>query len=251
MLVVGDVHGQDRLFQAAVDLAAAERRLVVSLGDLVDRGPDNAACIRLMLDLLRRECGLFLRGNHDDKLYRALKGNPVTVDDDLALTLQQLGSAPDADVLKGGFSNAYRSAPFLARLGECLMVHGALAPAMLTSPTFGPRLEALALFGETKAHGTGPKPIRTYCWVDGIESGMTVIIGHHPISDESVLVRTGIRGGRVLHLDCGAGKGRGLGTLRLAGDGRVVNAVRFVPCGRNVRAEEAAFVAVGEESEPQ
>lgn len=248
VLVIGDVHGQDQLFRAAIALAAAERRFVVSLGDLVDRGPDNAACIRLVLDLLRREAGLFLRGNHDDKLYRALKGNPVTIDGDLALTLEQLDSAPDSEALKKGFSDAYRAAPFLVRLGTCIMVHGAFAPAMLATRTFNSGLKALALFGETKAHGTGPEPVRTYGWVERIPAGTTVVIGHHPISDEKVLVRTNGRGGSVVHLDCGAGKGRGLGTLRLASDGEVLNAVRFDRCGRELRGKEAPFVAVDEEA---
>ncbi len=246
VLVVGDVHGQSGLFQAAVDLAAVESRFVLSLGDLVDRGPDNAGCIRLMLDLLHRQIGLFLRGNHDDKLYRTLKGNPTTIDGDLAFTLEQLDAAPDAKALKSGICKAYRAAPFLVRIGTSVMVHGAFARAMLSSRTFHPRLRALALFGEAKANGSGTKPIRTYRWAERVPAGMTVIIGHHPISDEAVLVRTNRQGGSVVHLDCGAGKGRGLGALRLESEGRIENALRFAPGARGPQAEEAPLIAIEE-----
>ncbi|MEZ5861120.1 MAG: metallophosphoesterase [Geminicoccaceae bacterium] len=153
VLVVGDVHGQLRLFQAAVDLAEAERRYVLSLGDLVDRGPDNAGCVRLMLDLLGRKAGSFVRGNHDDKLHRTLKGNPTNVDSDLAVTLEQLDAAPDAKALKRGFCSAFRAAPFVVALGSSVMVHGAFARAMLASRTFHPRLKALALYGEATPGG--------------------------------------------------------------------------------------------------
>ena len=246
VLVVGDVHGQSELFQAAVDLAAEERRFVLSLGDLVDRGPDNAGCIRLMLDLLHRQTGLFLRGNHDDKLYRTLKGNPTTIDGDLAFTLEQLDAAPDSKALKSGICKAYRAAPFLVQIGTTVMVHGAFAPAMLSSRTFHPRLRALALFGETKPGGKEAKPIRTYGWAEKVPAGMTVIIGHHPISDKAVLVRTNRQGGRVVHLDCGAGKGRGLGTLRLGIEGRIESALRFAHGAQGPQAEEASLIAIEE-----
>lgn len=245
VLVVGDVHGQAILLRAAIDLAAVERRQVVALGDLVDRGPDSAACVRLALALLARGAGVFIRGNHDDKLYRTLRGNPTTVDGDLALTLEQLDAAADSRALKRGFLEAYREAPLVVRLGATIMVHGALAPAMLTSRTLPPRLRALALYGEASPGGPGKKPVRTYGWVDSVPAGLTVVIGHHPISDLSILVRANPAGARVVHLDCGAGKGRGLGLLRLARDGRVEGGLRLVPEGAGVALHATALMPVG------
>ncbi len=244
VLVIGDVHGQFRLFQAAVDLAVAERRYALSLGDLVDRGPDNAGCVRLMLDLLERKAGSFIRGNHDDKLHRTLKGNPTSVDSDLAVTLEQLDAAPDAKALKRGFSSAYRAAPFAVTLGDSVMVHGAFARAMLASGTFHPKLKALALYGETASGGGGSKPVRTYRWAEKVRAGTTVVIGHHPISDREVLVRANKLGGKVVHLDCGAGKGRGLGVLRLTGDGRIEDAMRIAYGGQGPELEPAPLVSI-------
>lgn len=246
VLVIGDVHGQGRLFQAAAELAAAERRYVLSLGDLVDRGPDNAGCIRLMLDLLGRQAGSFIRGNHDDKLHRTLKGNPTSVDSDLAVTLEQLDAAPDSKALRRGFCGAFRAAPFVVALGNSVMVHGGFARAMLASRTFHPRLKALALYGEATPGGTGNKPVRTYRWASKVRAEATIIIGHHPISDRVVLVRNSKLGGRVVHLDCGAGKGRGLGVLRLTSDGRIEDASRIAYNGHGPELEPAALVSIEE-----
>lgn len=226
VLVVADVHGHPELFQAMINLAEAEERFLVSLGDLVDRGPDNAAPIRQMLQLLSDGRGLFIRGNHDDKLYRTLKGNPTIVDSDLAVTIEQLDAAADGVRLKKRFSEAFRAAPFLVTLGQTVMVHGGMAPAMLKSRSLPAKLKALALYGETSRVDARKKPIRTYRWLDAVPGGMTVVIGHHPISDTTVLVRANADGGRLLHLDCGAGKGRGLGALRVDPTGLVTAACR-------------------------
>ena len=226
VLVVADVHGHPELFQAMIGLAEAEERFLVSLGDLVDRGPDNAGTIRQMLQLLAGGRGLFIRGNHDDKLYRTLKGNPTVVDSDLAVTIEQLDAAVDGARLKRRFSEAYRAAPYIVTIGATVLVHGGMAPAMLKSRSLPAKLKALALYGEASRLDERKKPIRTYRWVETVPAGMTVVIGHHPISDKAVLVRINKAGGRLLHLDCGAGKGRGLGALRIDPTGRITDACR-------------------------
>jgi protein phosphatase len=241
VLVVADVHGHPELFEPLIDLAERERRFLVSLGDLVDRGPDNAATLRQMLLLLDSRRGLFIRGNHDDKLYRTLKGNPTVVDSDLAVTIEQLDAAADGRRLKKRFSDAYREAPFVVDLGRTVMVHGAMAPAMLKARSLPPKLRALALYGEATREETRKKPVRSYRWLEAVPSGLTVVIGHHPISDQTVLVRSSSSGGRLVHLDGGAGKGRGLCALRLDPLGRVIDAARVVRSDRSATIESAAF----------
>jgi metallophosphoesterase superfamily enzyme len=50
---------------------------VVFLGDLVDRGPDSAGVLRLVMNMAAVGEALVLPGNHDDKLRRALLGHKV------------------------------------------------------------------------------------------------------------------------------------------------------------------------------
>ena len=68
--VVGDVHGDATGFAYAI----ATDRFIVQLGDLPDHGPDSAGTLRMMFDLQEAGRGLFILGNHDLKLARALSG---------------------------------------------------------------------------------------------------------------------------------------------------------------------------------
>jgi protein phosphatase len=244
--VIGDVHGQCRLLQTMADLAARENRLLISLGDLVDRGPDNAGALRLMMHLCEKRRALFIRGNHDDKLYRTLKGNPTIVDSDLAVTVEQLDAAEDGRKLKRRFLQAYRGAPFMIVVGATVLVHAAMSPAMLRVRSLPRKLKSLALYGEATPQDSRGKAIRTYRWLESIPTSTTVIIGHHPISDSSILIRENSEGGRIIHLDCGAGKGRGLGAIRVAPDGQLGPACRAFCAEQHVHLAEAKLQLISE-----
>lgn len=74
---VGDVHGRLDLLEPLVaaieaDLAAssAARKLVVFLGDYIDRGPDSRGVVDRLIRL-KAQAGIearFLRGNHEDRM---------------------------------------------------------------------------------------------------------------------------------------------------------------------------------------
>jgi len=243
-LVIGDIHGQAALLKTLSELAEREHLLVVSLGDLVDRGPDNAGALRLMLHLVGTGRGLFIRGNHDDKLFRTLKGNPTIVDSDLAVTIEQLDAASDGKDLKRDFCEAYKAAPFLVVLGDTVLVHGAMAPAMLRTRSLPRKLRSLALYGEATSDDGRQKAVRTYRWLASVPAGKTVIIGHHPVSDATILTRENAAGGKLIHLDCGAGKGRGLGALRLDAHGSIEAAFRCVHERKSTRLVTAQMQPV-------
>jgi hypothetical protein len=78
--VVGDVHGDSRGSEAAAAGAEAAGLFLVQLGDLTDNGPDSPAVLRTIFALIDAGRGLFLLGNHDHKLRRALMGDAVRVD---------------------------------------------------------------------------------------------------------------------------------------------------------------------------
>lgn len=217
--VVGDVHGEAAQFQAAIAGARAEQLFVVQLGDLCDRGPDNAGAMRLALDLLDTGDGLFLLGNHDHKLRRALLGRSVSTGHGLAETLASF----DAALAERAIA-AIADAPAWRVWRSAVFVHGALHPAMLIGPAppdAGARkpdpVLAYALFGET----TGRKrqdgsPERIYDWVDRIPHGMTVYCGHDARSrDGRPFVQAGDAGGRAVFVDTGAGKGGHLSWIDL------------------------------------
>lgn len=219
--IVSDVHGQADAFAAAIAEAHVQRLAVIQLGDLVDRGPSSDGAARLALDLLERRSGLFVVGNHDDKLRRAVKGNPVRIGKHLARTLEQLAAAG----LTERFAAAVAAAPLWLHAGRALFVHGAFDPGMLeqASPTVSAHptltrqpLAHLALYGETtgKLDADG-EPRRTYGWVDAIPDGMTVYVGHDIREAGRITTLTGRLGGRAVCLDTGAWLAGGITWLDL------------------------------------
>ncbi len=211
--VVGDVHGDSRAFAFAADTD----RFVVQLGDLTDSGPDSAGALAMALRLLDEGRGIFLLGNHDRKLGRALSGQPVRVDHALEETLGQLPASLRARALE-----AITHAPAWIVDGERVFVHGGFHTAMLEHappPGLG-RVDtplSRALFGQTTGRmQTDGYPERVLRWVDRIPQGLTVYCGHDRRStDGRPYVRWGSAGGCAIFLDTGAGKGGHLSWIDL------------------------------------
>jgi protein phosphatase len=218
--VVGDVHGDARGFAAAVAGAEAAGLFIVQLGDLTDHGPDSPAALRLAFRLIDTGAGLFLLGNHDHKLRRALAGERVRVERaGLGRTLDQLAAAPDGEALAARAIEEIGRAPAWLQIGRLFCVHAAFHDAMLLHPpppgAGREKAEGLvgrAIYGQvTGARGPDGFPIRLTGWVDRIPPDLTVLVGHDNRSrDGRPAVLTGARGGRAIFLDTGAGKGGAL-----------------------------------------
>lgn len=109
--VVGDIHGCRSELETllgelgyaisrdaqgrAIDAEHPEGRTAVLLGDLVDRGPDSPGVLRLAMGMAEAGHALVVPGNHENKLIRALRGNPVQVSHGLEQTLDQLDAEPE------------------------------------------------------------------------------------------------------------------------------------------------------------
>lgn len=204
--IVGDVHGDTPAFAIAADTD----QFVIQLGDLVDEGPDTPGTLEIMFDLIDQNRGLFVLGNHDFKLLRALRGDAVSKPPYLLRTISEL--SPALAALAG---EKIRAAPAWIRIKNMLFVHGGFHPAMLFEdpPPFpdgrpGPLL-ARAIYGQTTGRVTGGgKPERSLAWVDDIPAPITVYCGHDRRStDGRPYIKTGAKGGKAVFLDTGAGKG--------------------------------------------
>jgi serine/threonine protein phosphatase 1 len=66
--VIGDVHGEYEKLKKALKLVNFdfENDTLISLGDIVDRGPDSYACIELLMTIKNL---IAIRGNHDYEWY--------------------------------------------------------------------------------------------------------------------------------------------------------------------------------------
>lgn len=213
--IVGDVHGDAAAFAAA----CATERFVIQLGDLTDGGPDSAGALRLALELRESGRGLFLLGNHDHRLRRALLGRVARMDEVLAATVAALDAG-----LRARAVAAIATAPAWLRLGGALFVHAGFHTAMLDHPPppdAGARRAAgavaRALFGETTGRMLPDGyPERIYRWVDRIPAGLRVWCGHAVRSgDGRPLRQRGAAGGEAVFMDTGAGKGGHLSWIDL------------------------------------
>lgn len=74
-IAIGDVHGCHTALATLLDgLKLAPHDTVVVLGDVIDRGPGSADCIRQLIDLGKRcrvEC---IQGNHEQMMLDAIDG---------------------------------------------------------------------------------------------------------------------------------------------------------------------------------
>ncbi|MGH7121938.1 MAG: metallophosphoesterase [Acetobacteraceae bacterium] len=213
--VVGDVHGDVHGLGAALET----ERFVLQLGDLADHGPDGAGALRMMFARLATGRGLFLLGNHDFKLARALAGRAVKRNPALTATLAGLDQE-----LRTAALQAIAGAPAWLVAGSNFFVHGAFHIRMLLEPPPERPLEqpvspllARALFGQTTGRmQPDGYPERTLHWVAHIPAGLTVYCGHDCLSrDGRPAIRRNAAGGAAIFLDTGAGKGGHLSWIDL------------------------------------
>ncbi len=198
--IIGDVHGcseelvdllvrlgyestGDVPLVAPIELAPAlehpEGRRLVFLGDLVDRGPDIAGVLRLVMRLVDDDRALCVAGNHDDKLRRALLGRPVQVKHGLWQSLEQLDAQPRSfrgDVLR--FLEALPGHHVLDG-GKLVVAHAGLPERHHGSASA--RARDFALYG---AVGSGSDiyglPVRLD-WTADFRGEATVVYGHTPV----------------------------------------------------------------------
>lgn len=192
--LVGDVHGCASELRTllvelgweisydgdvAVDAHHPAGRTAVFLGDLVDRGPDTPAVLRLVMGMVRSGSALCVSGNHEAKLVRALKGADVTVSYGLAESLAQLGAESETfrdDVLE--FMDGLIS-HYVLDDGRLVVAHAGLKESYHGRSSG--RVRAFALYGdttgETDEYGL---PVR-YPWANEYRGRAMVVYGHTPV----------------------------------------------------------------------
>lgn len=81
---IGDIHGRYDLLRELMSKIVthweasdkrAKRVRLLFLGDIIDRGPDSAQCLRLVTNLVKLPRVNCLRGNHEDLLLRSIAGD--------------------------------------------------------------------------------------------------------------------------------------------------------------------------------
>ncbi|MYD99262.1 MAG: polynucleotide kinase-phosphatase [Gammaproteobacteria bacterium] len=191
--IIGDVHGCGDELEALLTelgyrvdregesfaISHPEARRLVFLGDLVDRGPRVADCLRLVMDAVDDGVALCVPGNHETKLLRHLRGRRVRLTHGLDGTVAQLESEPSAfrdrvaEFIDGLVSH------YLFDDGKLAVAHAGMKNELLNRSSGAVR--EFALFGET----TGETdeygfPVR-YDWASEYRGEAMIVYGHTPV----------------------------------------------------------------------
>ena len=75
LYVIGDIHGEYKLFASLVKEYDEVTHQLVLIGDLIDRGSRSKECLLLAKELVEKQGAIYLMGNHEDLFLRFLK-NP-------------------------------------------------------------------------------------------------------------------------------------------------------------------------------
>ena len=184
---IGDVHGCANELRELLAKLGYENgvhpdgRQVIFLGDLVDRGPDSPGVLKIAMRMVHLGSAIAIRGNHEEKLIRALTRPGAAYRHGLELTMQQL----DAE----NFTFRQHVREFCERMphhlvlddGRLVLAHAGLAEHLHGLDTGKAR--AFALFGDTTGgvdeYGL---PVRLP-WQNDYRGDATVVYGHTPVRD--------------------------------------------------------------------
>jgi protein phosphatase len=218
--LIGDVHGCFDELETLLEklgyvrdeqniFSHPQSRRIIFLGDLVDRGPNVVGVLQLVLGMLEAGGAFWLPGNHDNKFYRYLKGNPFRISHGLDKTIQQFEALPENErqALKERYRQHYRHlADHLILDGGALVVAHAGMKAEMQGRAGG-RVRSFALYGETTgAVDQFGLPVRAN-WAADYQGKALVVYGHTPTPEAEFINNT-------INLDQGCVFGGKLSALR-------------------------------------
>ena len=212
--VIGDVHGCYDALRRLCDALGydenfhhADGRLLVFVGDLINRGPESVRVLRLVSRLVSQGRAKLTLGNHDDALQRWLKAEPVdTSKGGLDKTLAEIEGQADRKALKKVIAALYAQAALYWVLdgGALIVVHAGIEEGMVGKTD--PETRRLVLNGDAIGKSPEGKTLRRD-WAAGYGGAAFIVYGHTP--QERAEVR-----GNTVNIDTGAYRGGMLTAFR-------------------------------------
>lgn len=205
--IIGDIHGcydetvalltklgyelktvEDNGSNFGIEASHPQNRQVIFLGDLVDRGPNSPAVLKLAMSMVHSGVAWCVPGNHDLKLHKKLKGKQVAINHGLAETLAQLeGESPEfidqvKEFLYGLVSH------YVFDEGKLVVSHAGIKEEMQGRGSGAVR--AFCLYGETTGEiDEFGLPVR-YNWASEYRGKAKVVYGHTPVPEAEWLNKT-------------------------------------------------------------
>jgi diadenosine tetraphosphatase ApaH/serine/threonine PP2A family protein phosphatase len=181
-IVVGDIHGcYDELMALLEKANFSDTDHVVSVGDLITKGPKNRAVLELFMTDPRFSTVI---GNHDLQLRRRWSG------EDVELKPAQKETHKELKAEKEAYTSFLNRLPFMIDLDTHLVVHAGLRPGVeLYSQTTGDLTRIRTLGADRESEDGTP-------WYHVYHGEKIVLFGHWPAPEPR-------RGRKAIGLDTG------------------------------------------------
>ena len=219
--IIGDVHGcLEELIALLAKLGYTvtqsegrwrlthgDGRMPVFVGDLIDRGPENLACLALACDTADDGTAVVVEGNHETRLARVMRRRreSPSASHGLAETLAEVERLDDEQ--RGALMRRLTTLPSHAVLagGALVVAHAGLDAAMHLG--VGGAVRAFARYGKTTGESDAfGLPVRER-WADEYRGDADVVYGHTPTAQAHWA-------GATLCIDTGCVFGGALSALR-------------------------------------
>ncbi len=198
--IIGDIHGcfdetvellnkleytvkevSDNGQNFGFEVSHPEKRQVIFLGDLVDRGPNSPGVLKLVISMVRSSIAWCVPGNHDLKLQKKLNGKNVSIKHGLAETLQQLENETPEFIKEVKEFLYSLISHYVFDNGKLVVSHAGLKKEMQGRGSGAVR--AFCLYGETTGEiDEFGLPVR-YNWASEYKGKAKVIYGHTPVPE--------------------------------------------------------------------
>lgn len=200
--IVGDVHGccdelEELLALLGYDfvwdgqdvaVTPPAGRMLVFVGDLVDRGPRSPDVLRIAMAMAGAGTGLCVEGNHDSKFGRWLSGANVKLSHGLQQSIDQMdGESP---AFKAAARNFVSHLPPYLWLdgGKLVVAHAGIRDDMIGRSDG--KVRAFALYGDTTGETDGyGSPVRRN-WALDHRGETAIVYGHVAAPDVQAINNT-------------------------------------------------------------
>lgn len=128
-IIVGDIHGCFEEFKELLDSVKFnyDTDYLISVGDLIDRGPDSLSIYKMFLK--NKERWFAVCGNHDDRFKRYLQGRRVQLTHGLEQTVSQFAEVLDNPADKKICLDYFSNLPYIIKLPKnAYVLHAGVNP---------------------------------------------------------------------------------------------------------------------------
>ena len=161
----------------------------IFIGDITDRGPNSVDMIRLVWTLaVQRKTGLYIPGNHCNKLYRYFLGNKVKAVHGLETTIAELEalSKPDRIKVRDQFMQLYETAPLYLVLdqGKLVLAHAGIKKEFIGATHKG--VKTFVLYGDITGKTLPDGRPERRDWALKHPGDPIIVYGHTPVHEPRI-----------------------------------------------------------------